>query len=202
MIDSTNPRVMADNIRHLTAGEQANTTAIGTNTSSISALQTFDTDETNTGMKWIDDKDIYRKVLTGTSETGTISITVLTLYIEQLTDVRIFVKDNDDVLYGIGYRYSNTLVYWNISSGSLNIVLGSTAPATPVSYVVILEYTKTDPAPEELTSPAPDDSRSIEIEDPEIRSEEIEPEVNEEALNEDPVVETKTTTRKRSTSTK
>ena len=55
MTDSTNPRVMADNIKELDAR------TLGTE-AEVSALQIFDDDETDTGMKWIDGSSIYRKV--------------------------------------------------------------------------------------------------------------------------------------------
>lgn len=53
--DSTNPRVMADNIKEL------NARTLGT-TAEVEALQIFDDDETNTGKKWIDGTPIYRRV--------------------------------------------------------------------------------------------------------------------------------------------
>ena len=197
MIDSTNPRVMADNIRNLTAGAQADESAIASNASAIGDLQTYDDEETDTGKKWIDGSSIYRKVI----------------FVEHLPNASIGTYDHNItnlgsviIFYGViqaaaGY-HGRIMPYQNIAltytSAKINIGPG-TADLSPYSAYIIIEYTKSA-APSSLTSPSPDDSRSIEpevIEDPEIRSE-----AHEELIEEEPVVETKSTTRKRSTSTK
>ena len=237
MIDSTNPRVMADNIRHL-SGEfesqnsdistlQGNVTAI---TNALEAYTIYVSDEIKIGK--VGNDDLYRKIITAETLTGGSSTDVLiSANFDKLINLygRV-VSTNYQIPVPYPASSSNLIITASMYQTSLRITVGSYYSDTnSISDVWIsVEYTKSappsaalSPAPDdsrsienedpeirseeiepEVNEEAPDDSRSIKIEDPEIRSEEIEPEVNEEALNEDPVVETKTTTRKRSTSTK
>ena len=194
MIDSTNPRVMADNIRHLTAGEQANASA-------IEALQTYSTNEVDTGMLWVDRSPIYRKsfVVNSLPNTDLMSIS------HGIVNLSVILSITGTVKYGTRFtllpRVAIDQSTLSITDASISVSVTDTglsirtySDQTSNSAYITLEYTKS--APSSLTSPSPDDSRSIENEDPEIRSE-----VNEEAPEEEPVVETKTT-RKKSTSTK
>ena len=203
MIDSTNPRVMADNIRHLSgeSGSQASDisalqTTVTDQGNAIEALGTYSTVEVDTGMKLGDDT-IYRKVfnLEGlpNATTDTIPHGISNL---GLVTILYGVAQKTATYQGRMFPFSNLLL---VHFDASNIYVTSTVDRSDVPGIVVIEYTKS--APSSLTSPAPDDSRSIENEDPDIRSEEIEPEVNEEAPEEEPVVETKTT-RKKSTSTK
>lgn len=62
MTDSTNPRVMADNIRELSGVSGSQASEISKLQITLEALQTYDDAETETGKKWIDGSPIYRKV--------------------------------------------------------------------------------------------------------------------------------------------
>ena len=209
MIDSTNPRSMADNIRHLVgaSGSQASDistlqTTVEAQGDAIEALQAYSTTETDTGKIWIDSSPIYRRSFymddfTDVTLSGFDIVTGLTGINKIIDMIGVIANDSDNV-----YQLSNYLAGSNNSniryepSGKIRAVLTG---VTPTYIIVTIEYTKA--AAPTLTSPAPDDSRSIEPE--EIPEDEyIEPEVREEIPEEEPVVETKTTTRKRSTSTK
>ena len=210
MIDSTNPRSMADNIRYLSGASESQAsdisdldtavgtlqTTVGAQGNAIGALQTFSTDEVDTGMKWIDDSNIYRKVIpvetfpnntTQNVQHGIDNLGVVTciygimLLRPGVMPGRMFVGAGSPQL-----TYSSTVV-----------TIGTSSDMSSESGFIIMEYTKT--APESRTSPSPeDDTRSIEPE--EIPEDEyIEPEVIEEAPEEEPVQEVKKTTRKKST---
>ena len=199
MIDSTNPRVLADNIRHLSgeSGSQASDISALQSTvtaqgNAIAAIGSYSTEEVNTGMKY-GDSDIYRKTfyIEELPNTTTATVTHGIENLEYLLDLKLAVQRTGSISGRI-ITYTQSL---NIVLRSSDIAITSNSDYSGTSGIVIIEYTKSA-APAALTSPAPDDSRSIENEDPEIRSE-----VNEEAPEEEPVVETKTT-RKKSTSTK
>ena len=198
MIDSTNPRVMADNIRHLKAGEQINASDISDNATEIAKLESYPTDSPVIVGK-VGTKTLYRQILTGTTPTGDVANIGI-----DLNYTGIFKIGGTVMLSSTNCGDFNRYVSWDIStvgSNKLNIYKPGNTSAQGRAFTIDVYFFN---EPSSLTSPTPDDSRSIEpevIEDPEIRSEEIEPEVNEEIPEEEPVVETKTT-RKRSTSTK
>ena len=218
MIDSTNPRCMADNIRHLSgaSGSQASDisdlqtavgtlqTTVGTQGNAIEALQTYDDTETDTGMKWIDGSSIYRKVfdVTALPNNDTDTVGTITDFKEA---INAYFVTKPTASYGarvINY-YGSMYVIVN-QNGSVDVHTNTNLSG--VSAYVVVEYIKTAPEPEPesnpeaQTSPSPEDeTRSAhdpEISDPIERSEEPSDEIIEE-----PIVETKTT-RKRSTSTK
>ena len=55
---------------------ETNTTNISNNSTAITNLQTYSTSEVNTGKKWIDGKDIYRRVYQKTSTAATENIDI------------------------------------------------------------------------------------------------------------------------------
>ena len=72
MIDSTNPRIMADNIKELAAGGGGTSvtpnpegeatgvlSSIGIDGNKYLTIQDYSTTEQSTGEKWIDNKDIF-----------------------------------------------------------------------------------------------------------------------------------------------
>ena len=204
MIDSTNPRILADNIRHLSgeSGSQASDisnlqTAVITQGNSITALQIFNDDETDTGKKWIDGSSIYRKIIEVEHFPNATSATIDVDGLLNLISVYGFMPSVSGFA-GRPLPYGNVVTF-RFENGKMYLI--TTSDYSSYGGYIVIEYTKSA-APSAALSPAPDDSRSIENEDPEIRSEEIEPEVNEEVPEEEPVVETKSTTRKKSTSTK
>ena len=189
MIDSTNPRILADNVRAL-SGE------VGSQASDISALQAtvgklvmYSTTEYDTGKKWIDDSTIYGKIFVVENPTigelQTIAHGVSNL--GDVTDVHgvaqvdsgfsgKFAPYRQDILI----TYNGTYIEYSIAQGQSGLK----------KMYIFFEYTKSaSPSPD--LAPTPDDTRSIE---PEAREEEPEAEPIEE-----PVVEVKKTTRKKTT---
>lgn len=197
MIDSTNPRIMADNIRHLSeeAGSQASDistlqTTVGSQGDAIEALQTYSATEVKTGLKYGDD-DIYRKTFTleGLPNNSAINIP--------------HGVDNIGIVFQI-YGFMQSSPTENVDGRTIpsaaisvfyrgvNIRISTTTDLSTCPAVLVFEYTKSA-APTSLTSPAPDDTRSIE---PEEREEDP---IIDESI-EEPVVEVKkTTTRKKTT---
>ena len=188
MIDSTNPRVMADNIKKLDAETQGIVKSIATG-------RTLSTTEFLTGETY-NDKPVYSRIFEVNSLPNNSVLNIL-----HNTNL-----DSVLALYGTATQSSGSGVSLPFASSiqlkysSTSVIIQTTGDYSGHSGILLFKYTKSA-APSAALSPAPDDSRSLENEDPEIRSEEIEPEVNEEAP-EEPVVETKSTTRKKSTSTK
>lgn len=78
MIDGTNPRILADNIRDIekqTGGLDSRVAAL-----EVTAPKDYSTTETATGQKWIDGRDVYCKVISDNIpaiETAT-NVTILT----------------------------------------------------------------------------------------------------------------------------
>ena len=216
MIDSTNPRSMADNIRYLAgaSGSQASDisdleTAVGALQTTVGALQTtvgglttYDDEETDTGMKWIDGSSIYRKVFIIESMPNNTTVSIP----HNITNLGTMITCMGVMQFaeGIPGRPIPSLANPAIQYSTQNIYIGTSADFSTASAIVILEYTKAaSPAPEAQTSPSPeDDTRSIEpeeiSEDEYIEPEEVR-EAPEEEIIEEPVVEVKKTTRKKST---
>lgn len=217
MIDSTNPRVMADNIRHLNASALADESAISENATAISAnalaitanatniskLQTYSSEEIDTGKVWIDGRKIYSRVFTGTTPADNTATTVISTADLGIVDIITMYSAVYSASSGI-YRPCTGSTVWYLDGANPGIrVYATSASYQDLPLIVILEYTKEaapSPEPEALTSPSPEDetrsNEDPEISDPIERSEEPSDEIIEE-----PIVETKTT-RKRSTSTK
>lgn len=178
MIDSTNPRILADNIRALQSTVTAQEDA-------IEAIRSYSETEVNTGMKYGND-DIYRKIIKGktpTTETASVSFSYSHILAWYGTVIA-----TSNAIYDLNRALS---IY--ISTNAINIAQPSAA-FQDTDFEIIILYTKA--APSLSLSPAPDDTRSIE-------SEEI-PEVREEVpeIEEEPVAEVKkTTTRKKTTTT-
>ena len=185
MTDSTNPRVMADNIRELSGnvGSQASDiedlqddlgtlqTTVGTQGDAIEALGTYSTDEVDTGMLLGEDK-IYRKVFMIEHMPNATTTDIP----HGITNLGIVVR-----LYGVvqagdseGYMfpyYNTRLVRYT----STLLKVQATTDLSDRSAVVIMEYTKAAANP--LTSPAPETRTN---EEPEEIREEIPEETPEE----------------------
>lgn len=200
MIDSTNPRILADNIRALSDKEIAEAAEILALQGNVEALGSYSTTEVDTGMKYGNDK-IYRKVffVEAMPDTTTLNIPhgVENLGVVLRLDG---VMQTTNVVAGLPFPYGATYL---LRYNNTNISIQTTSDFSFNSAIITMEYTKSA-APAALTSPAPDDTRSIEPE--EIPEDEyIEPEVIEEdpeeepIVEEEPVVEVKKTTRKKST---
>ena len=137
--DSTNPRVMADNIKKLHAGN------LGTE-EKVSALQIFDDAETDTGKVWIDGKPIYRKVINAelpNSTTKTINHGIANL--------------GDLVFFNAYSKYAegtNRRKLGDAGSGAISLAVSNTdiiivtnQNLSGIYADFILEYTKADPTP-------------------------------------------------------
>ena len=162
MIDSTNPRVMADNIKELSG-------ASGTQGKAIEALQTYDDAETDTGMKWIDGKNIYRIVFEGTSPTeGNLDFPLSYDTIVELYGFYVTSAGATNYITRAANLYGN-------QGTSIRLSAASAASYQGVDCYIIVNYTK--PGPGYLASPAPDDTRFIK---PEVRDPEAEPDPIEE----------------------
>lgn len=139
MTDSTNPRVMADNIKKLHAGN------LGTE-EKVSALQIFDDAETDTGKVWVDGKPIYRKVINAelpNSTTKTINHGITNL--------------GDLVFFNAYSKYTegtNRRKLGDAGSGTSSLTVSNTEIIIVTNQNLsgiyadfILEYTKADPTP-------------------------------------------------------
>lgn len=197
MIDSTNPRIMADNIRHLSGefGSQASDistlqTTVTAHGNSIGALQNYDDTETDTGKKWIDGLSIYRKcflISEGLPNNTTSTFAHGISNLDVILSVDAILTSSSDMR---PLNYGSNYIRFN----SASIFVQSNADISANSLYITIEYTKSA-APSPDLVPAPDDTRSIE---PEIREEapEAEPAIDEPI--EEPV---KKTTRKKTTTT-
>ena len=203
--DSMNPRQMAENILELQrqikeAGSELPTPGVGdtgkilkvgsdgyelANEYSYTPPAYSSTAEVNTGQKWIDGKDIYVKVLSGTlpeiTSTSNQSISGLD---SGLTLVDI------DGYFDVGTGPSSVLhftVRYNAEDGTIKVGSVQTTYSR-AAYTFIVRYTKPDVSP----SVVPSDTRSsakIDLSEP------------AEEIADEPIDEVKTT-RKRSTSSK
>jgi len=162
MTDSTNPRVMADNIRELSGVSGSQASEISELQTTIEAIGSYSTTEVNTGMKLGND-DIYRKVFhiehmpNATTDDYPHNITNLGI----VTRLYGVVQCGDSEGYMFPYYNTRLLRYTNTY-----IKVQATTDLSDRSGIVIMEYTK---AAATLTSPAPD-TRTIE-EPEEIRKE-------------------------------
>ena len=63
MNESTNPRVIADNIKKLDARSLVTADGLKEMTEQVELLQTYSTTEIETGGKWIDNKTIFKRTV-------------------------------------------------------------------------------------------------------------------------------------------
>lgn len=137
MTDSTNPRVMADNIKELYAG------LLATN-AQVEALQTYDEDETATGEIWIDGKPIYQKVFKVANLPNTTSENVS----HGVTDLGTVIYLGG-VMQGGGsdgrpIPNSNQII---LNYTASNIRITTNTDFSNNSGIIIFKYTKADPTP-------------------------------------------------------
>ena len=145
MTDSTNPRILADNIKTL------NARTLGT-AAEVEALQNYSTDEVDTG-KVYENKPVYRKIFTGTMPTIT-SEDTYTISQKDLKDIDAIIG-----LYGIlnFQSYQVAMPYVNDSGKFAKVYYAETTEKIIVAangisysqatYLVYVEYTKADPEP-------------------------------------------------------
>lgn len=127
----------------LESNVSTNTSNISTNATDIKNLQTYSTNEVNTGKVWIDGKPIYRKVITGTTSNEISGGTEIETQI--MTGV-------SNIVYADGYvETSSSLKFLIGSSWDLRVILvgnmvrldgKDTKQYKNKPYKLILEYTK------------------------------------------------------------
>ena len=196
MIDSTNPRVMADNIRKLSGNQIGQAAELEALDNKIEALGSYSTTEIDTGKKWVDGSSIFRKVF--------ILESAMSVVTGDVTHTGLNISDSDILVFAAAissskgyfplFAFKNT----GVLSGELDVISFRNTNTNCSGFII--EYTKAA-TPDVLPSPG-SDTRSIEPE--EIPEDEyIEPEVIEEAPEEEPIEEpiqeVKKTTRKKST---
>lgn len=111
----------------------------------ITNLTTYSTLEQIVGT-WIDNKPIYRKVLTGTLTTTGSHVIANLSNLNLKTVIKIdLISNNTDPISSQFYSDTTSTIRCYIipSSKTLKIDIGSKYPTVPLDYVVILEYTKT-----------------------------------------------------------
>ena len=187
MIDSTNPRVMADNIRHLSGESGSQASDISTLQTTVAAQGTYSTTETDTGKKWIDNSSIYRKIFV-VEDPSIGELQTIAHGVSNLGDV-VDIHGIAQVATGFSGKFvpyrQDILITFTGTNIEYSIAVGQSGLK---KMYIFFEYTKSA-APSPDLVPAPDDSRSIEPEEiPEDREAETEP-----------VAEVKKTTRKKST---
>lgn len=145
MIDSTNPRIMADNIKELAAASGGTYTPAG-----------YSTEEVNTGIKWINESPIYRLVKTFsssdiTSETGGGKVAIGSITPDEIISLNVSLTKGTFIIPT--YQGSTLFItcFITIDDGTTNLHLryGSDVASELAAYFanskVILEYTKADP---------------------------------------------------------
>ena len=106
--------------------------------------------EVNTGQKWIDGKDIYSIVFSGTTgaTAGGQSVGLIT-NLDKILHFELYVKNST-------YNYYNNIASWYFQA---NGTVVATIPAGNVDqdYYAIVYYTKPDPAPETRDDETPEE---------------------------------------------
>lgn len=113
------------------------------NATGDSASQDYSTNEHIIG-KWIDNKTIYRRVITGTKTTNSPEVVASGLtFIDTLIKISITFKGNTSSLIGQYFESSNDNGRcWIEGDGDLYISSGTSYPVQPYTYTIIIEYTK------------------------------------------------------------
>ena len=105
----------------------------------------YSTEETETGMYWIDGKPIYRKVFTGLSLPNNTSAlyNLDTPNIQTIINTSGYITDSDRNFLPLSWvDTGNHIVRTYIALGSGKIVFNSNYDASQAVATVILEYTK------------------------------------------------------------
>lgn len=140
-------KVKADDMNEIKAVVNNNATETSKNTTDIENLQTYSTSEVNTGKVWIDNKPIYRKIITYTYSQGSTTGSVNS-ELSNLSYINIKAmahKDsNDSDWEPIPYYGSSSdwcRLFYRSSSNTIQI--RSSAISDTFYFYIILEYTKT-----------------------------------------------------------
>ena len=112
----------------------------------IEELDNYSTNETLTGQKWIDGKDVYRKVLQGGSVSagGTTNLATGISNLDKVIDAYGFAYDSSGDWFPLSRAHKNSnysiTYYWNANGNQFSVETGSDLALT--SFIVIVEYTK------------------------------------------------------------
>ena len=104
----------------------------------------YSTSEVDTGVKWIDGKAIYRKVINDTiSQAGDISINVADAS-EIISITPLFIYETNDFIQKIQPTYfdSNDYMYVYTRNNIINIHIENSTFGSYTKYQIIVEYTK------------------------------------------------------------
>lgn len=122
-------------------------TFLNTVQSLVQTANSYSTEEQATGGFWIDGKPIYRKIFSGTLSSGT-SWTIQSslkssIGADYITEMKAIANANNGTVSN-NYYSSNTDYLRVLVDGSGNLVLarGSSYPALPFTYSILVEYTK------------------------------------------------------------
>jgi hypothetical protein len=110
----------------------------------------YSTNEINTGMKWIDGKDIYRKVITFTINDATYTYTT-DITTASISDIWIngnsFGTQSTTVTVPVNAYHANNIYCTGMSidksQANIRLYIRNGSSRNDISYKVILEYTKT-----------------------------------------------------------
>lgn len=140
MNDSTNIRIIADNIKKLDS--RSSNLEKDFETAAAKIPKDYSTTEVETGLKWINDKTIFQKVLTGTTATeGSVTVAI---DFDDIIDFSGFVKSTAGV-YAPAVHILQ--MYGNATKTGLVIPATTTALYQGTDYFIIIYYTKPAPAP-------------------------------------------------------
>ena len=155
MVDSTNPRIMADNIKDLNTATIRNAKDIATGSEILES-------EFDTGKKDKDGNIIYGNkfniTLPEIASDGTSVNDSKTLPIKELFSVNVFAKGTTQIFPVMYTTSSNYFIKWyySITHASFNVQANATVFSKAVVTFVV-EYTKSAaPTPNVLPSPDPD----------------------------------------------
>lgn len=116
----------------------------------ITNVNTYSTEETNTGKKWIDGKDIYRKVYTGSCDANDSQIIAsnLTTINMPINIYGMFIRKTDKLASPIGSFFAinqgDSRVFYHGGNKTLVIEKDKNIWNENFDYIVTIEYTKTN----------------------------------------------------------
>ena len=163
MTDSTNPRVMADNIKELSGASGSQAAEISALQTTVEALSKYSTTEYDTGKRWINNEVIYGRVVTFENP--------ISISYDSFTNTNVEFPGISKVIHCFGLSATGGFCGLIAYSASEKVLVQTERNGGTMSLEnIVVEYIKA--APSSLTSLAPD-TRSLE--EPETEPEEPEP---------------------------
>ena len=125
------------------------TTALGARTNLQAALGKYTSGEVDTGCTWVDGKEIYRYVWTGSKTINGSQVEMFTMSVTpvKILDIRGIRTRSSGNSWPIPYSYYNNQnwdmgIYYDSSDKKVYVNAGSGYGSTSDSFIIILEYTK------------------------------------------------------------